>query len=109
MVTRPEIDVTGRGSQVRSGVDTKRRRDWTAGRLAESGFRTVEGLACCNLIVSICMDGGFDAGQPLSNGRRGLGMFAGCGEVIQRSRGHAFMGSELGDVSMGDGGELVVC
>jgi hypothetical protein len=36
-------------------------------------------------------------------------MLMGCGEVIQCGGGHAFMGSELSGVAVGNDTELVVC
>lgn len=36
-------------------------------------------------------------------------MLACCGEMVERGEGQAFGSGEVNSVSMGDGGELIVC
>jgi hypothetical protein len=59
----------------------------------------VKGVKRCGMLTPIRMNGGLDSGKPGGDGWGGAGVLAGCGEVIQRGRGEAFGGVELGGVS----------
>jgi hypothetical protein len=109
VVPTPGKDVTGCGAQLRGTGVVERRGGKATSGLVEDGVCAVKGLARCGMLTPIRMNGGLDSGKPASDGWGGPGVLAGCGEVIQRSRGEAFGGGKLGGVPMRDRGELIVC
>jgi hypothetical protein len=99
--------VARRGVQ-RGAVVVKRRGRGSTARLVKGGVGAVKRVARCGMVSPIGTDGGLGGGQPRSNGRSGPGVLAGCRELVQRGNGLALRCGEVGGVSVGDGGELIV-